>query len=75
LADSFTAGNSKSEARVVIETAPGEEAQVDYGSGPIGVVLPLVIFSSNVLQGRKRINSRVINKDVHFAKDLRCLIE
>ena len=24
------------EARVVIETAPGEEAQVDYGTGPMG---------------------------------------
>jgi len=29
------AGASASEARVVIETAPGEEAQVDYGTGPM----------------------------------------
>ena len=28
-------GAAKPEARVVIETAPGEEAQVDYGSGPL----------------------------------------
>lgn len=35
LADSFTAGKSKPAARVVIETAPGEEAQVDYGFGPM----------------------------------------
>ena len=28
-------GSSTSEARVVIETAPGEEAQVDYGTGPM----------------------------------------
>ena len=27
-------GSSTPEARVVIETAPGEEAQVDYGTGP-----------------------------------------
>jgi transposase len=27
--------NSSPEARVVIETAPGEEAQVDYGDGPM----------------------------------------
>ncbi len=29
-------GSSTPEARVVIETAPGEEAQVDYGTGPMG---------------------------------------
>jgi transposase len=28
-------GSSAPEARVVIETAPGEEAQVDYGTGPM----------------------------------------
>jgi transposase len=28
-------GSATPEARVVIETAPGEEAQVDYGSGPM----------------------------------------
>jgi transposase len=28
-------GTSTPEARVVIQTAPGEEAQVDYGSGPM----------------------------------------
>jgi len=28
-------GSSTPEARVVIETAPGEEAQVDYGTGPM----------------------------------------
>jgi transposase len=28
-------GSSAPEARVVIQTAPGEEAQVDYGSGPM----------------------------------------
>ena len=28
-------GRQSPEARVVIETAPGEEAQVDYGSGPM----------------------------------------
>jgi transposase len=28
-------GTSSPQARVVIETAPGEEAQVDYGSGPM----------------------------------------
>ena len=28
-------GSSSPEARVVIETAPGEEAQVDYGTGPM----------------------------------------
>jgi transposase len=28
-------GNPMPEARVVIQTAPGEEAQVDYGSGPM----------------------------------------
>ena len=28
-------GTSAPEARVVIETPPGEEAQVDYGSGPM----------------------------------------
>jgi len=28
-------GTQSPEARVVIETAPGEEAQVDYGSGPM----------------------------------------
>src|SRR5436190_2273719 len=28
-------GSSAPEARVVIETAPGEEAQVDYGDGPM----------------------------------------
>src|SRR5207244_11298069 len=28
-------GTPTPEARVVIETAPGEEAQVDYGSGPM----------------------------------------
>src|SRR5271168_2197282 len=28
-------GSARPEARVVIETAPGEEAQVDYGSGPM----------------------------------------
>jgi len=28
-------GSSTLEARVVIETAPGEEAQVDYGTGPM----------------------------------------
>jgi transposase len=28
-------GSSTPEARVVIETEPGEEAQVDYGSGPM----------------------------------------
>jgi len=28
-------GSSASEARVVIETAPAEEAQVDYGTGPM----------------------------------------
>ena len=28
-------GSPAPEARVVIETAPGEEAQVDYGSGPM----------------------------------------
>jgi hypothetical protein len=28
-------GSTTPEARVVIETAPGEEAQVDYGSGPM----------------------------------------
>ena len=28
-------GSTTSEARVVIETAPGEEAQVDYGTGPM----------------------------------------
>ena len=28
-------GSPTPEARVVIETAPGEEAQVDYGSGPM----------------------------------------
>jgi transposase len=28
-------GSSSPEARVVITTAPGEEAQVDYGSGPM----------------------------------------
>lgn len=28
-------GSSRPEARVVIETAPGEEAQVDYGTGPM----------------------------------------
>jgi transposase len=28
-------GSSGPEARVVIETAPGEEAQVDYGTGPM----------------------------------------
>ena len=28
-------GSQASEARVVIETPPGEEAQVDYGSGPM----------------------------------------
>ena len=28
-------GSPSPEARVVIETAPGEEAQVDYGSGPM----------------------------------------
>lgn len=28
-------GSQTREARVVIETAPGEEAQVDYGSGPM----------------------------------------
>ena len=28
-------GSPTPEARVVIQTAPGEEAQVDYGSGPI----------------------------------------
>jgi len=28
-------GKQSPEARVVIETAPGEEAQVDYGSGPM----------------------------------------
>jgi hypothetical protein len=28
-------GSSMPEARVVIETAPGEEAQVDYGTGPM----------------------------------------
>lgn len=28
-------GTSAPEARVVIETAPGEEAQVDYGTGPM----------------------------------------
>jgi len=28
-------GSPRPEARVVIETAPGEEAQVDYGSGPM----------------------------------------
>ncbi len=27
-------GSPAPEARVVIETAPGEEAQVDYGTGP-----------------------------------------
>ena len=29
------AGRPTPEARVVIETAPGEEAQVDYGTGPM----------------------------------------
>lgn len=28
-------GSTAPEARVIIETAPGEEAQVDYGSGPM----------------------------------------
>ena len=28
-------GVTSPEARVVIETAPGEEAQVDYGEGPM----------------------------------------
>src|SRR5205085_7958328 len=28
-------GSGSPEARVVIQTAPGEEAQVDYGSGPM----------------------------------------
>jgi transposase len=28
-------GSSTPEARAVIETAPGEEAQVDYGTGPM----------------------------------------
>jgi hypothetical protein len=28
-------GSSTTEARVVVETAPGEEAQVDYGTGPM----------------------------------------
>jgi len=28
-------GSPTPEARVVIETAPGEEAQVDYGTGPM----------------------------------------
>jgi len=28
-------GSAEPEARVVIETAPGEEAQVDYGTGPM----------------------------------------
>ena len=28
-------GGTSTEARVVIETAPGEEAQVDYGTGPM----------------------------------------
>jgi transposase len=28
-------GSAEPEARVVIETAPGEEAQVDYGAGPM----------------------------------------
>jgi len=28
-------GMRSPEARVVIETSPGEEAQVDYGSGPM----------------------------------------
>ena len=28
-------GVTTPEARVVIETAPGEEAQVDYGEGPM----------------------------------------
>jgi transposase len=28
-------GSSAPEARVVIQTAPGEEAQVDYGTGPM----------------------------------------
>jgi transposase len=28
-------GNTPAEARVVIATAPGEEAQVDYGEGPM----------------------------------------
>lgn len=28
-------GHATTEARVVIETAPGEEAQVDYGTGPM----------------------------------------
>jgi transposase len=28
-------GSPAPEARVVIETAPGEEAQVDYGTGPM----------------------------------------
>jgi hypothetical protein len=28
-------GSQSPEARVVIETAPGEEAQVDYGTGPM----------------------------------------
>jgi transposase len=27
--------SSTPEARVVIQTAPGEEAQVDYGTGPM----------------------------------------
>jgi hypothetical protein len=27
--------NPPSEARVVIETTPGEECQVDYGAGPL----------------------------------------
>ena len=28
-------GSNSPEARVVIETPPGEEAQVDYGTGPM----------------------------------------
>jgi transposase len=34
-ASSASCGGSSPEARVVIETAPGEEAQVDYGTGPM----------------------------------------